>query len=100
MHLDGSEHNTGIRVLELGDNALTDMLALPLVLGLITRQSIEDGDTTPLGTFVQGDQEFVQNGVVDNEDFMRCAGGNGGFMDICQRGYGICDYLGNLSIFP
>jgi hypothetical protein len=54
-------------VLELWYDTFTYVLAFLFVLGVIPRQSIQDGDPTPLGTFVEGDEKFVENGGGNNE---------------------------------
>ena len=53
--------DTAIDMLELWDNALTYVLALLFVSSYIPCQRIQYCDSTPLRTFVQGNQELVQN---------------------------------------
>jgi hypothetical protein len=44
---DRSKDDTAIDVLELGDYALADVLALLVVLGLVSAEGVENSDTTP-----------------------------------------------------
>lgn len=80
-------------MLKLRNNSLTNMLTLPLILSIITRQRIEDGDTTPFRAFIQGNEQFVKYGVGDDEDLCAGAVGNRRIVNICQCSNRICDDL-------
>lgn len=54
-------------MLELGHDAFADVFTLLLVLRNIACKGIEDGDSSPLGTFVQRNEEFVQDRGCDCE---------------------------------
>ena len=55
-NLDCREYNASVDMLELWHYTFTNVFAFFLVLSNITCQSIEDGDATPFGTFIEGDQ--------------------------------------------
>lgn len=55
-NLDCREYNASVDMLELWNYTFTNVFAFFLVLSNITCQSIEDGDATPFGTFIEGDQ--------------------------------------------
>ena len=46
-------------MLELRYDALAYMLAFLLILGFVPGQCRQDGNTAPLGTFVERDEEFI-----------------------------------------
>ena len=55
-NLDCRQYNASVDVLELWHYAFANVFAFFFVLSNIPCQSVEDGDATPFGTFIEGDQ--------------------------------------------
>lgn len=89
--LDRSKDDTAVDVLELRYDSLADVFALLVVLGTVASQGVEDGDTTPLRAFVQGNEELVENRGGNVEDSGVISGTGGGMVggrggvDVGQR---------------
>ena len=86
-YLDSSQHNTRIRMLQLRNHPLTNMLTLPFIHRRIPRQRIQNRHAAPFRAFVQCDEEFVEYGVGDDEDVFRGSGGDGCGVDVCECAY-------------
>lgn len=67
-HLDRCQYHARVCMLELRHDSFTDMLAFPFVLRLVSRQCVQNGHASPLRTFIECDQELVQDGVGDGEE--------------------------------
>ena len=74
-YLDSGENDTSVRVLELRNDPLADQLELLFALSgirlvrvLILGDSVEDGDSPPLGTFSQCDEQSIEGRRVEDED--------------------------------
>lgn len=67
-HLHRTQHNCRVHVLELRHHSFTDVFTLLLVIGPVSRQSGEDGNTTPFRAFVQSDKEFGERWGVNDEE--------------------------------
>lgn len=67
-HLHRTQHNCRVHVLELRHHSFTDVFTLLLVIGPVSRQSGEDGNTTPFRAFVQSDEEFGECWGVNDEE--------------------------------
>lgn len=98
-HLDCTKHHTSICVLELGNDALANVLRFTLALCarlcLVPRQAAQDGYSPPLRAFVQRDQKLLQYCGIDDEDARvpRRVGFAGCGMNVCQGRHSIGDNL-------
>ena len=95
--LDCSQNDTPIDMLKLRHHPFANMLALLLVLGHITGQRVQDGNSSPLGAFIQRDQQFVQD-IGGNDEDGGIRGGRGRLrcssdMDVCQSCDSVSDNL-------
>jgi len=69
-------------MLELRNDTLAYMLAFSFIYGIISSQRVQDCNSSPLGTLVQGNEEFLKDrGVNGEETFFRSCG-NGCKMDV------------------
>ena len=93
VYLDSGEDDACIGVLELGYDALADVLALASVFRGISREDVQDCYSAPLRAFVKRDQEFVDDVGRNWELVSWDACGNGSCVDIGQSGYGVCHNL-------
>lgn len=70
--LDGGQDDASVRMLELGNDTLAYMLAFSFINGIISGQRIQNCDPSPFGTFVQGDEEFLNGSGVEGEETFFC----------------------------
>lgn len=55
-YLHSGEYYAGVRVLELRNHALADVLTLLIAFRLVSRQRVQDRYASPLRALVQSDQ--------------------------------------------
>ena len=55
-------------MLKLWDDSLANMFTFLLVHGIVSGKGSEDGNTTPFGTFVQGNEKFTEDVGIDDKD--------------------------------
>ena len=48
-------------MLQLRDYALANVLAFPVILSIVPSKCTKDRDATPLGTLVEGDEQFIEH---------------------------------------
>lgn len=70
-HFDGSQDDGGVRVLELRQDALNDLLGLLRVRRPVLGDGAEDRYSTPLGALAERNQQLAQRRRVDDEDVVR-----------------------------
>jgi len=70
-HLDGSEDDGGIGVLELGQDALDDLLGLLGIRRPVLGDRAEDRYSSPLGALAERDEQLAERRRVDDEDVVR-----------------------------
>ena len=63
-------------MLELRNNTLAYVLAFSFVDGVISSQRVQNGDSPPFGTFVQGNEEFLKDRRVDGKETLFRSGSN------------------------
>lgn len=63
-----AENDRTIDVLKLRDDALADMFRFFFVRGGVACEGRQDGDTAPFGTFVECDEEFIEDGRSNGEE--------------------------------
>lgn len=62
-----SQYDTSVDMLELWYDTFTYMFALLVILGNITSERIQYGNSAPLGAFVECDEEFAEDGGRNRE---------------------------------
>lgn len=80
-------------MLELWDHSLTYVLAFLVADRLVSSQCIENCHPTPLRTFVQSNEQFIQYTAGNDEDVLSRARSYGSIVDIGQSGNCVGDHL-------
>lgn len=63
----GAEDDRAVNVLELRNDAFANMFGFFFVGGGVACEGGEDSDTAPFGTFIECDEEFVEDGGSNGE---------------------------------
>jgi hypothetical protein len=84
--LDRSQNNTGVDMLELWHDSLTNMLCLLDVCGLVVCQSCQDRYSSPLCALIQRQQHLLECLRSDDQRFRL----RGRLHDFHQRGHRVC----------
>jgi len=55
-------------MLELRNDTLAYMLAFSFIYGIVSSQGVQNGNPSPLGTFVEGNEKFLKDRGVDGKE--------------------------------
>ena len=66
--LDGSQNHTAIGMLELRNDTFAYVLAFSFIDSIISSQRVQNGDSPPFRTFVQGYEELLKDRGVDGKE--------------------------------